>query len=153
MIINTIDLSSPAFYQEGFIPSDYTCDGRDISPPLTISAVPDNAKSLALIMEDPDAPLGTWDHWIIWNIDPVTRYIDEGKTPIGAISGTNSFKKLDYGGPCPPFRTHRYVFKIYALDTSLDIPVGSKKNQLKKAMHSHVIAEGLLLGKYGKKRK
>lgn len=144
-------ITSPAFQFEGMIPLKYTCDGEDISPPIDIEGIPKETKSLALIMDDPDAPFGTWDHWLLWNIDPKTTRIPEENVPNGAVSGKNSFKKLEYGGPCPPYGTHRYFFRVYALDTRLPLSEGSGKGQLQKAMENHILAEGALMGRYHRK--
>lgn len=140
-------LSSPAFKEGGAIPAKYTCDGTDLIPPLAISDVPEAAKSLALVMDDPDAPVGTWDHWILWNLPPDTREIVEGKEP-GVPHGLNSWKRKNWGGPCPPDREHRYFFKLYALDVVLDLPDGVTKARLESAMKGHVLAEARLMGRY-----
>ncbi|MBW2969794.1 YbhB/YbcL family Raf kinase inhibitor-like protein [Candidatus Woesearchaeota archaeon] len=133
-----------AFEHKGQIPSEYTCDGQDKIPALEISEVPAEAKSLALIMDDPDAPMRTWDHWIQWNIPPNTKKIDKD---IGT-PGKNSWGRTGYGGPCPPSGTHRYYFKLYALDTMLDLPAGSDKKALESAMKGHILKEAVLMGKY-----
>ena len=144
-------IESGAFKNGERIPTQYTCDGVDINPPLSISDVPTGAKSLALIMDDPDASRGgTWDHWLIWNIPPDTREIKEGITPPGAITGSNSWPKTSYGGPCPPAE-HRYFFRLYALDTLLDLPAGSAKDSLLKAVEGHILAQAELMGKYSRK--
>lgn len=140
-------LTSSAFTHEGSIPAKYTCDGDDLVPPLKISDVPSNAKSLALVMDDPDAPMGTWDHWVIWNIPTDKTEITEGKEP-AVPHGANSWKRNIWNGPCPPDREHRYFFKLYALDTELDLPEGSTKKDVEAAMKGHVIAEAQLMGKY-----
>ncbi|MEM4240241.1 MAG: YbhB/YbcL family Raf kinase inhibitor-like protein [Candidatus Woesearchaeota archaeon] len=142
-------LSSPAFADKQMIPSDYTCDGADRIPPLEIADVPANAKSLALVCDDPDAPMGTWDHWVVWNIPPTTKRIDA--EPEG-VPGKNSWGRTGYGGPCPPSGTHRYFFKIYALDTMLDLPAGSNKAALLGAMKGHIIAEASLMGTYQRRK-
>jgi len=143
-----IRVNSPAFKHEDFIPARYTCEGEDISPPLELDDVPAEARSLVLIVEDPDAPNGTFDHWISWNI-PIMKTIAENSNP--GISGTNGFGKTGYGGPCPPSGAHRYFFRVYALDTTLDLPAGARKNQVLEAMENHVLAMGELMGKYQKK--
>ena len=143
-----LSVSSPAFKNEEPIPSKYTCDGENTSPPLQIDGIPQETKSLALIMDDPDAPKGTFDHWLVWNIEPVT-VIAEGSVP--GMEGTNGFGKAAYGGPCPPSGTHRYFFKVYALGSNLDLPAGANKKTLEQAMQPHVLAEGTLMGKYSKK--
>ena len=120
-------LASPAFAHNAIIPQKYTCQGKDISPPLTISEIPEGTVSLALITDDPDAPMGTWDHWLIWNIKP-TAEIKEDSAP--GTQGENSWGRNDYGGPCPPSGTHRYFFKLYALDSQLDLAKGATKAEL-----------------------
>jgi hypothetical protein len=140
-------LTSPAFENNKEIPSEHTCDGANILPELNIEYVPENAKSLALIMDDPDAPSGTWVHWVVWNIPPDTKTIAKGTEPQG-VQGTTSFGKQGYGGPCPPFGTHRYFFKLYALDTTLDLKEGSTKEALEAAMDGHVIEKAELMGNY-----
>lgn len=145
----SVKLSSPAFADKQMIPSDYTCDGADRIPPLEIADVPANAKSLALVCDDPDAPMGTWDHWVVWNIPPTTKRIDA--EPEG-VPGKNSWGRTGYGGPCPPSGTHRYFFKIYALDTMLDLPAGSNKAALLGAMKGHIIAEASLMGTYQRRK-
>ena len=143
----SMEITSDAFEDGGQIPSKYTCDGEDISPPLTISDVPESAACLSLVMDDPDAPGQTFDHWIVWNIAPDTERVKEGEEPEG-VHGENDFGNLKYGGPCPPSGTHGYRFKIYALDQNLDLPEGSKKEELEEAMQGHVLAQDLLLGYY-----
>lgn len=133
------------------IPAKYTCDGNDTSPPLESSEIPTGTKTLAIIADDPDAPMGTWVHWLVWNI-PVsgtTVKINEGEK-IGT-EGKNDFGKKEYGGPCPPSGTHRYFFKIYALDTELTLEEGSTKAQLEKAMKGHILAKAELIGLYSRK--
>lgn len=140
-------ISSPAFAAGQSIPSKYTCDGEDLIPPLEFSDVPPNAKTLALIMDDPDAPMGTWDHWLVWNIPAKTTRIAEGKAPEG-VTGKNSWNKNVWGGPCPPDREHRYFFRLYALDTTLNLSASARKSDLQKAMEGHTVAEGELMGRY-----
>ena len=144
-------ITSSAFQEGGNIPSKFSCDGADTSPPLQISDVPSAAKSLVLIVDDPDAPSGLFTHWTVWNIPPQTSSIAEGSTPKG-MQGTNDFGKSGYGGPCPPSGTHRYYFKIFALDRELDLPFGAKRGQLDAAMKGHVIAQGELMGRYLRKK-
>lgn len=148
-IMQTLKISSPVFETNGIIPSKYTCDGINISPPFLIENIPAEAKTLVLIMDDPDAPMGVWDHWIKWNIPVMgeTMSFEEGKEPPG-ISGKNSSGKLSYQGPCPPDREHRYFFKIYALDSELDLPEGTNKQEIERAIESYIIASGELMGKY-----
>lgn len=143
-------ITSLAFSNGGEIPSEFTCDSSDVSPPLTISDVPSNAKSLVLIMDDPDAPVGTWDHWVVFNISPATKEISKGTEPKGT-GGRNSWGRTGYGGPCPPSGTHRYFFKLYALDATLSLPEGSAKKDLEKAMQGHILAQAQLVGLYKRK--
>ena len=146
-----LKISSPVFESNGYIPKRYTCDGKNDNPPLEIENIPRAAKSLALIFDDRDAPRGTFVHWIFWNIDPKIKEIKEDSVPEGAIEGMNDFKKRSYGGPCPPKGTHRYYFKIYALDTHLTLDSHSKKADLEKAMKGHVIAQAQMMGMYKRK--
>lgn len=146
-------ISSSVFEQGGIIPAEYTCDGADVSPPLKWESVPDGTKSIALISDDPDAPMGTWVHWILFNLPANTRELPEnvptdGTLPDGAKQGTTDFGRTGYGGPCPPSGTHRYFFKVYALGMMLDLPAGSRKSDLLRAMENRVLAEGQLMGKY-----
>lgn len=150
-----IRLTSTAFTEGGTIPKKYTCDGADVSPPLEWDNVPEGTKSFALICDDPDAPMGTWVHWVLFNLPADARSLPEAvppdkELPSGARQGTNDFRKIGYGGPCPPGGTHRYYFKLYALDTTLDLPAGCTKAQLLRAMEGHVLAEGQLMGKYSR---
>jgi len=143
-----LKLSSFAFQDNGDIPQKYTCDGIDVNPPLKIDNVPSETKSLALIVDDPDAPMGTWVHWIVWNIDPKTTEIKEDTVPQGALQGVNDFRKNDYGGPCPPSGRHRYFFKLYALDTILNRGMTAKKADIERAMKGHILAEAQIIGLY-----
>ena len=148
-----LELTSPAFSEGEMIPARYTCDGSDISPALSWSGVPKTAKSLALICDDPDAPMGTWVHWVLFNIPAdavgLPAEISSAATlENGARHGKNDFRRLGYGGPCPPGGTHRYFFRLYALDTALDLDSGITKAQLVEAMQGHILAEGQLMGKY-----
>lgn len=147
MIGMELKITSKVFENNSFIPRKYTCDGEDINPPLEIEGIPKDAKSLALIVDDPDAPMGTWIHWVVWNI-PVKEKIDGNSVP--GTEGMNGFRKHSYGGPCPPSGTHRYFFKIYALDTKLDLDSNSRKVDLEKAMEGHVLAKGELAGLYSR---
>jgi hypothetical protein len=133
------------------MPARFTCDGENINPSLEISGVPNEANSLALIMDDPDAPGGTWVHWVKWNIPPKTRMIGEGQEPAG-VSGKGSGGKLSYAGPCPPSGTHRYFFKIYALDTELNLAEGATKENVLNALAGHIVGEGELVGLYSRKQ-
>lgn len=143
-----IKITSPAFAENAKIPAQYTCDGQDKSPPLNVEDVPSNARSLALIVDDPDAPGGTWVHWVLWNIDAGTREIATGSLPKNAVQGINDFKKNGYGGPCPPSGTHRYFFKLYALDTLLDLPKKTTKADLERAMKAHIVGQAEIIGRY-----
>ena len=144
-----LKVTSPAFEYEGMIPEKYTCDGKNISPPLDIKNIPEEAKCLVLIIDDPDAPVTAWVHWLVWNI-PVTHRIHENE--MHGVEGMNDFQQQHYGGPCPPSGTHRYFFKLYALNELLDLPSNSKKMQVEKAMSEHIIAFGELIGLYKRKQ-
>jgi len=146
--METLTISSPAFGQGEAMPVRYTCDGKEASPPLVIAKVPAAAKTLALIMDDPDAPAGTWVHWVVWNIPAQTREIPESGLPPQAAQGMNSWPRTGYGGPCPPSGTHRYFFKVYALDTGLYLGNSTTKAVLERAMEGHVLAKGELMGTY-----
>ena len=148
-----ITITSNAFNDGDMIPREYTCDGSDVSPALAWSGVPEGTKSLALICDDPDAPMGTWVHWVLFNIpawvNELPRAVPADKTLTnGAQHGMNDFRKYGYGGPCPPDGTHRYYFKIYALDTELAQGPGISREALLAAMQGHVLAEGRLMGRY-----
>jgi Raf kinase inhibitor-like YbhB/YbcL family protein len=143
-------LSSPDFEHNQLIPSRFTCDGENVSPILEIDEVPVNTQSFVLIMDDPDAPTGTWVHWLVWNIPPETKRLISGSLPVGSIEGATDFGKPGYGGPCPPNGTHRYFFKVYALDKKLDLIESTKCGELLQALHNHIIATGELVGLYGR---
>ena len=148
-----IKVTSLAFENEGMIPAKYTCDGEDISPPLKWNAVPEGTKSISLISDDPDAPMGTWVHWVLFNLPADTKELKENippdeTLPNGAKQGTSDFGRIGYGGPCPPGGTHRYFFKIYALDVELNLQAGARKRDLLKAMEGHILGQGQLMGKY-----
>lgn len=148
-----MNLTSPLFKYNEKIPPRYTCDGEDINPPLLISDVPKKAKSLVLIMDDPDAvkPAGkVWDHWVVWNIPPGTKEIKEGEEPQG-VYGMGTSKNLGYKGPCPPDNGHRYYFKLYALDTEIALSYGSVKADVESAMEGHTLAQAELIGLYTRK--
>jgi Raf kinase inhibitor-like YbhB/YbcL family protein len=147
-----IKVTSSAFIEGELIPARFTADGDDVNPTLFLESVPSNVRSLVLIVDDPDAPVGTWNHWLVWNIDPKTKEIRENTVPDKAEMGMNDFGKRPYGGPAPPSGVHRYFFKIYALDTVLDLPRSSKRAALDKAMQGHIVGEGQLMGKYTRKR-
>lgn len=140
-------ITSPAFKEGRPIPEKYTCDGTDASPELDISQIPSNAKSMALIVDDPDAPGGTFVHWVMYDFKPTDK-VKENAAP--GTQGINDFKTQKYGGPCPPSGTHRYYFKIYALDAHLGLKSGISKKDLLKAMEGHVIAEAALMGTYSR---
>ena len=144
-------VTSSAFQEGGNIPSKFTCDGGNASPPLQIAGVPSEAKTLVLIADDPDAPGGLFTHWLVWNIPPQTNSIAEGSAPKG-VQGTNDFGKSGYGAPCPPSGTHRYYFRVFALDRELTLPAGAKRSQLNGAMKGHVVAQGELMGRYSRKK-
>ena len=144
-MVRELIVRSPAFPHNGFIPSRYTGDGADVNPSLNIEGLPEGTKSLVLIVDDPDAPMGTWDHWIVWNIPPGTE-IKENSVP--GTEGLNSFGRNSYGGPSPPSGTHRYFFKVYALDSELLLKPNSRKRDVEKAMSGHVLAKGELIGLY-----
>jgi Raf kinase inhibitor-like YbhB/YbcL family protein len=158
--VSTIRLQSPAFTDCGTIPKVYTCDGKDVSPPLTWSGVHESARSLALVCEDPDAPSGTWTHWVIFDLPASVKELSEGveaqervkMTPSGetAIQGKNDFKKTGYGGPCPPSGAHRYFFRIYALDIELSLGTTTTRPDLLRSIKGHVLAEGQLMGRYSR---
>lgn len=141
-------LRSSAFENNQLIPSKYTCQGEDVNPPLIIEGTPEGAVSLALIVDDPDAPIGTWVHWVVFDI-PLFVSIKENAIP--GKQGINDFGKRDYGGPCPPSGTHRYFFKIYALDRELGLKEGLDKDALERAMQGHILAQAELIGLYKKK--
>ncbi len=142
-------ISSTAFQHEELIPVKYTCDGLNVNPPLDIEHIPEETKCLALIMDDPDAPKGTWVHWVVWNIQ-LTHHFNENEVP--GMEGINDFQQHHYGGPCPPSGTHRYFFKVYALDVLLDLPANTNKVQLEKAMSDHIIAFGEMIGLYNRNK-
>jgi Raf kinase inhibitor-like YbhB/YbcL family protein len=146
-------LTSTAFAEGEPIPRQYTCDGEDISPPLQWRDVPEGTRSFALVADDPDAPGGTWDHWLLYNLPAEARSLPEGVPPDAELSdgsrhGQNSWPRLGYGGPCPPSGTHRYFFKLYALDMVLELDAGASKERLSQAMEGHILAEAELMGMY-----
>jgi Raf kinase inhibitor-like YbhB/YbcL family protein len=149
-------ITSGAFTQGSAIPTRHTCDGTDLSPALAWGQPPEATKSLALICDDPDAPAGTWVHWVLFNLPAGTRSLPEAvpsdrELAQGARQGLNDFGKIGYGGPCPPKGpAHRYYFKLYALDATLPLPAGATKSQVEKAMQGHILAQGELMGRYGR---
>ncbi len=151
----SFELKSAVFAAGAAIPRKYTCDGQDISPPLQWSDSPASTKSFALICDDPDAPSGTWVHWVIYDLPAGARSLPESIShdatlPDQSRQGKNSWGRLGYGGPCPPRGTHRYFFKLYALDKALNLTVGASKEQLLKAMHGHIVAQAELMGTYSR---
>lgn len=146
--VNIMKILSPVFTNNQAIPIKYSCDGANVNPPLTFSEIPANTKSLALIVDDPDAPVGTFTHWLMWNIDPKTAEVKENSVPGGAIQGKNSAGTNNWISPCPPSGQHRYYFKVYALDTSLNLASGSDRQALENAMKGHIVATGELMGVY-----
>lgn len=148
-----INLSSNAFTEGAMIPQRYSCDGENISPPLFWTGVPSGTRSLALICDDPDAPVGTWDHWVLYNIPADATGLPESVPEkavldTGAVHGSNSWGRIGYGGPCPPGGTHRYFFKIFALNTLLDLKSGATTSQLLETMEGHILGQGQLMGRY-----
>jgi len=143
-----LTISSPVFENNGSIPGKYTCDGENVNPPILIENVPNRTKSLTLIVDDPDAPVGIWVHWVLWNINPETKEIKDNSVPKGAQQGMNDFRKHNYGGPCPPSGTHRYFFKLYALDTIITLSSNATKADLEKAMKGHIIEQAQIVGLY-----
>lgn len=150
-----IKVTSSVFQDGEMIPSRYTCDGQDVSPPISWQGLGDHTVTVALICDDPDAPMGTWVHWVVWNIPADAGGFDEAvpaneQLENGARQGITSFGRAGYGGPCPPSGTHRYYFKVYALDTELDIPADSNKEDLLAAMEGHILAQGQIMGRYAR---
>ena len=152
--VESLTITSPAFTEGGEIPIRYTCDGDDVSPPLQWSNVPEGVASFALIVDDPDAPIGTWVHWVLYDLPAGARSLPEAapaddELTEGGRHGHNSWRKAGYGGPCPPSGIHRYIFQVYALDTELSIEAGATAKQLRQAMDGHILAQGQLTGVYG----
>jgi Raf kinase inhibitor-like YbhB/YbcL family protein len=155
MQIMPLELMSTAFVHEGPIPSKYTCDDEDISPPLQWGDPPAGTLSFAIIMDDPDAPVGTWVHWVLYNLSAESRALPEAvppdtELPDGGRHGENSWQRPGYGGPCPPSGTHRYFFKLYVLDVAPDLAAGASKEQLLQAMEGHILAQAELMGTYAR---
>lgn len=144
-------LTSPAFGNNQYIPSEYTCDDMNVNPPFLISGVPETAKSMVLIVDDPDAPKGDWVHWIVFNILPGVKEIKKDSAPDSSVQGKTDFRKSEYGGPCPPSGIHHYQFKLYALDTILDLDATAGKKEIEKATDGHILAQDLLVGLYKRK--
>lgn len=145
---SNMNITSPAFAQQQFIPAKYTCDGDNTSPPLNFDKIPQYTLSLVLIVDDPDAPAGDWVHWLLWNISPQARHIPENSVPQGATQGKTDFGKTQYGGPCPPLGTHRYQFKLYALDIKLQLDPSATKPTLESAIQDHILEQAILTGLY-----
>ena len=148
-----IQLTSSAFADGSMIPSEYTCDGRDISPPLAWAGAPEGTAALALICDDPDAPAGTWVHWVLYDLPASTESLPAAVPPDRVLSdggkqGTNSYRRMGYGGPCPPSGTHRYYLKMYALDSEVGLKPGATKEDLLEAMEGHILGQGQLMGRY-----
>lgn len=148
MVAQSLLISSSAFHDGNMIPIKYSCKGKGLFPPLSIANIPKAAKSLAIIIEDPDAPRGIFTHWLIWNIDPHITTVDEGQLPEG-VTGFNSAHTQQYIPPCPPFGSHRYIFHVYAVDTELNIPSTSERHQLEAALQGHILVSGMLMGRFG----
>ena len=150
-------MTSAAFADGALMPPKYTCDGENVSPPLKWEGVPDKARTLALFVTDPDAPGKRWTHWVWFNLPASVKELPENvapekQTPLGARQGTNDFKQIGYGGPCPPDGAHRYIFKLYALDAELALDAGATKDELLNAMQGHILAQGEMMGKYEKQK-
>jgi Raf kinase inhibitor-like YbhB/YbcL family protein len=145
---SSISITTAAFQAGADIPAKFTCNGGNVNPDLKITGVPREAKSLVLIVDDPDASHGLFTHWIVWNIDPKTTDLAESSSPAGGVQGTNDFGKRNYGGPCPPSGTHRYFFKIFALDTKLDLKPSARRAELDAAMRGHTLGQGELMARY-----
>lgn len=146
-----MELTSSVFLNDSTIPVEYTCNGTNVSPPLTISGIPGGTESLALIVEDPDAPGGTFTHWVAYDIPPATNQISEGEAPSDAKQGLTDFESVGYGGPCPPEGEHRYIFKLFALDTTLGLEEGVNAQKVYDAMDGHILATAELTGRYEQK--
>ncbi|CAD7775828.1 Phosphatidylethanolamine-binding protein [Candidatus Methanoperedenaceae archaeon GB50] len=155
-MMNEISVSSDAFEDDGMIPAEYTCDGENVSPQISWTGIPAGSKSIVLIVDDPDAPGGTFTHWVVYNIPPdvveLPRGVErQGALPSGCVRGVTDFGSIGYGGPCPPpGKPHRYHFKVYALDEKLSLGGGSTKDEVEAAMEGHVLAMGELVGRYGR---
>ena len=143
-----ITITSPAFKAGGTIPPTFTCKGANQNPPLQFGGIPKEAKSLALIIDDPDAPGGLFTHWLVWNIGPANTQLGENSVPAGAAQGMNDFGRIGYGGPCPPSGTHRYYFRLFALDQKIDLSPGAKRGALEQALKGHILARGELMARF-----
>ncbi len=154
--METLTVRSPAFEEGQMIPPRFTADGADVSPPLEWSKVPPDTASMAVIADDPDAPMGTWVHWVIYNLPPETDSLPADVPPVetlnnGAAHGTTDFGRIGYGGPAPPSGVHRYFFRVYALDIRLDLPAGATRHEVDRAMRGHILAQGELMGRYSRR--
>jgi Raf kinase inhibitor-like YbhB/YbcL family protein len=149
---NAMKITSSAFENGGLIPKIHTCNGEDKVVPLSWEGIPTGTVSLVMICDDPDAPMGTWDHWIVYNIPATAKGLYDSTLPEGARGGLNSWKKEGYGGPCPPDKEHRYFFKLYALDTALSFPAKPTKSEVLKALEGHVLGQAELMGRYDQPR-
>ncbi len=143
-----MEIESPVFRNNKLIPSKYTCDGENVNPSLLIGDVPENAKSLVLIVDDPDASRGAFVHWTVWNINPAIKEIKENSCPQNAVEGRTDFGRPGYGGPCPPSGTHRYFFKLFALNTTLDIDTSTEAADLEREIENNILAKAQLVGLY-----
>lgn len=148
-----MDILSSAFSNNNYLPQKYTCDGEDINPPLKFQDIPETARSLVLIVDDPDAPMGDFVHWTAWNINPSVKEITEGSVSLDGIEGITDFGASGYGGPCPPYGIHRYHFKLYALDIRLNLDSQAKKRDIEMAMQGHILDEAVLVGLYERDNK
>lgn len=153
--VMNLDIKSTAFVDGELIPKKYTCDGADVSPQLSWTQPPEGTKSMVLICDDPDAPMGTWVHWVLYGLSPDTLELsenipDDKEVLSGAKHGINDFRRYGYGGPCPPGGTHRYFFKLYAVDTEVDLNPGATKGEVLGTIKGHVLAEGRLMGRYSR---
>ena len=151
-----MQITSSAFREGEAIPRKYTCDGEDVSPPLSWSGASEGTESIALISDDPDAPMGTWVHWVIYDLPAGVTSLPEGvesveRPQVGGIHGITDFRRLGYGGPCPPSGTHRYFFKLFALDNVMDLPASATKKKLLQAMKGHILAEAQIMGTYSRR--
>ena len=149
-VVKNMKLTSTAFGSEEVIPKEFTCDGKKMHPPFMISGLPEGTKSLAMIVDDPDAPMGTFTHWVIWNIDPATREIAAGEIPPKSQEGTNSAGEIGFTPPCPPSGSHRYFFTLFAVDTTIGLDGKATKAELEAAMKGHIIEQTNLIGSYGR---
>jgi len=148
IVAEPIAVRSSAFQSGGMLPAQFTCKGANHNPPLRIQGIPKGAKSLVLIVDDPDAPGGLFTHWLVWNIDAATTEIGENGPPPHAVEGTNDFDKVGYSGPCPPSGTHRYYFRVFALDRTITLKPGAKRGALDRALEGHIIGRGELMARF-----